>query len=159
MKHKILVAALALTLATGLYAGKKHIQAARATDEALCLAKVIYYEARGEPLQGKLLVAATAINRTKSARFPNTVCEVIYQPWQFSWTMDPKRKVRDLDAWDAALELSYKILYTTRYKLNQHVMYFHNHTVAPVWASTKKIVAQIGNHTYYAEPKKLPWNP
>ena len=42
----------------------KTYQTVKATkSELLCLAKNIYYEARGEPLQGKIAVAQVTLNR------------------------------------------------------------------------------------------------
>lgn len=52
-----------------------------------CLAKVIFFEARGESYAGKKMVANVVLNRTKFGKpFANTICKVVYQPNQFSWT-------------------------------------------------------------------------
>ena len=50
------------------------------SQEAVCLAKNIYFEARGESLAGKLAVAKVTLNRTKHEDFPDSVCKVVYQP-------------------------------------------------------------------------------
>lgn len=60
------------------------------TDEAkrrdvACLAMAVYYESRGESLKGQRAVASVVMNRVRSPRFPDTVCEVIFQPHQFSF--------------------------------------------------------------------------
>ena len=44
-----------------------------------CLATNIYHEARGESIKGKSAVAHVTMNRVTSNRYPNTVCEVVYQ--------------------------------------------------------------------------------
>jgi spore germination cell wall hydrolase CwlJ-like protein len=54
-------------------------------DEHECLATSVYFEAKGETYQGQLAVAQTIINRTKSGRFPSTVCGVVKQPHQFGF--------------------------------------------------------------------------
>ncbi len=55
--------------------------------EVDCLAKAIFFEARGESYAGKVMVANVVLNRTKFGKpFSNTICGVIYQPRQFSWT-------------------------------------------------------------------------
>jgi N-acetylmuramoyl-L-alanine amidase len=54
-------------------------------EDAHCLAVAIYHESKGEPLAGQLAVADVIINRTKSHRFPGSVCGVIKQPGQFSF--------------------------------------------------------------------------
>ena len=44
------------------------------------IARAVYGEARGEPYEGQVAVAAVILNRVRSASFPNTVSGVIYQP-------------------------------------------------------------------------------
>jgi N-acetylmuramoyl-L-alanine amidase len=56
-----------------------------ASIERTCLAENLYHEARGESIDGQLMVAEVTINRVLSPDFPNTVCEVVNQPGQFSW--------------------------------------------------------------------------
>ena len=51
----------------------------------LCLSSVIHHEAQGESFEGQVAVASVVLNRVESHRFPNTVCEVLKQPKQFSW--------------------------------------------------------------------------
>ena len=50
-----------------------------------CLAQAIYFEARGEPLDGQLAVGAVIVNRTTSGRYPSDYCSVVTQPGQFSF--------------------------------------------------------------------------
>lgn len=54
--------------------------------ELLCLAAAVYYEARSQDEIGQELVAWVVINRTNSANWPSTICEVVWQPSQFGWT-------------------------------------------------------------------------
>ena len=44
-----------------------------------CLARNIYFEAGGEPFEGKVAVAQVTINRANSGQFPNDICRVVYQ--------------------------------------------------------------------------------
>ena len=39
-----------------------------------CLANAVYFEARGEPLEGQLAVAEVVLNRAASGRYPATLC-------------------------------------------------------------------------------------
>ena len=55
---------------------------------AHCLAIAMYYEARNQPIDGQLAVAQVIMNRVESPRYPDTVCEVVWQPKQFSFTHD-----------------------------------------------------------------------
>ncbi len=54
-------------------------------DDTSCLAGAIYFESKGEPLAGQLAVADVILNRTRSGRFPTTICSVVMQPGQFSF--------------------------------------------------------------------------
>ena len=58
--------------------------------ELACLEKNIYNEARGEIDEGQLAVAFVTIARAMSKKFPNSICGVVYQNKQFSWTFDRK---------------------------------------------------------------------
>ena len=44
-----------------------------------CLARNIYYEAGGEPEEGKVAVGIVTINRVKDGRFSNSICGVVNQ--------------------------------------------------------------------------------
>ncbi len=52
------------------------------------LAHVVNGEARGEPFEGQVAVAAVVLNRLKDSRFPKTVAGIIYQPGAFSSVSD-----------------------------------------------------------------------
>ncbi len=53
--------------------------------ELHCLATGIYFESRGEPLEGQLAVGQVILNRAASGRFATTACGVLTQPSQFSF--------------------------------------------------------------------------
>ena len=56
--------------------------------DAHCLAQNIYFEAGNQPLAGKIAVANVTLNRVEHDKFPNNVCDVVYQTkeWRTSWT-------------------------------------------------------------------------
>jgi len=55
-------------------------------NEKECLAINLYHEARSESMAGIVSVAMVVINRTKSAKFPNNICDVVQQgPLRESW--------------------------------------------------------------------------
>ena len=56
-----------------------------------CLAMNIYHEARSESMQGQIAVAQVTLNRVEHDKWPSTICEVVYEPKQFSWTFFIKR--------------------------------------------------------------------
>ena len=55
-----------------------------------CLADNVYHEARGEGVQGKYAVIFSTLSRVLDKKYPKTICGVVHQPWQFSWTKDEK---------------------------------------------------------------------
>lgn len=72
--------------------------------QVTCLALAVYYESRGESLRGQRAVASVVMNRVRSPRFPDTVCEVIFQRGQFSFVR-PNLAPRG-PSWDRALEIA-----------------------------------------------------
>ena len=52
------------------------------------LAAIVYAEAGTEDFTGQRLVADVVLNRIHSPAWPNSVSEVIYQPYQFSPVLD-----------------------------------------------------------------------
>jgi len=52
------------------------------------LSHAVYGEARGEPFEGQVAVAAVLITRLKDPRFPKSIAGIIYQPGAFSSVND-----------------------------------------------------------------------
>jgi N-acetylmuramoyl-L-alanine amidase len=118
--------------------------------ELLCLAKNIYYEARGEPMHGKIAVAQVTLNRvTHRTEFQSSICGVVYAKDQFSWTRERHKEPRG-EAWLEAKELAKAVVQGTAHLPQFKALYFHNLTVKPHWRKTKELVARIGNHIFYA---------
>ena len=56
------------------------------SEEAHCLALNVYYETRSDNLAGMYAVSDVVLNRVRDDRYPNTICEVVYQgPVRESW--------------------------------------------------------------------------
>lgn len=136
------------TLGTGTLAPTTPVDA-RFTDID-CLARNIYHEARGEPLEGQIAVAQVTLNRVQSPRYHNSVCGVVYAHRQFSWTLDKRKQVRDAKAWRAALDISRAVLTKAVALPEFAATHFHTRQVRPYWAKTKTQVAVIGNHIFYS---------
>lgn len=114
-----------------------------------CLAKNIYFEARGEPVQGQKAVAQVTINRLRSGLFGNNICEVVYQQNQFSWTIEKSKRITDWNAWHAALSIARSAVTTGIHGFeNFEAMYFHSTKIKPHWKK-RKLYAKIGNHIFY----------
>lgn len=119
-----------------------------ANPEKECLAKNIYFEARGEPFRGKVAVAQVTLNRVKSATYANTICGVVYQPYQFSWTRT-YNKIVDREAWAHAKEIAEMVLRGDTLLPNFNATHFHATKVKPAWSRNKRPVAKIGKHVFY----------
>lgn len=119
-------------------------------EELRCLALNVYYEARNEPLDGKFAVAAVTMNRVRSPRFPSTVCAVVWQRRQFSWTHDGRPdNPYELEPWHEALwvaTLTYRFGHPSNVggATNYHADY-----TQPVWARSLQKVARVGRHIFY----------
>ena len=133
----------------------------------MCLALNIYYEARSEPLAGKIAVAEVVLNRVIDTRYPNTICEVVkqgptykYKPnipirnrCQFSWYCDGKSdKPTNKKAFDNAKTVA-KWVATRNTKnlinLVEGATHYHATYVMPEWASTKTFIVRINKHIFY----------
>lgn len=72
---------------------------------ATCLGLGVYYESRGEPVRGQRAVASVINNRVKDPRWPDTACEVLFQPKQFSFT-NGRRELKPFGpSWSQAIAI------------------------------------------------------
>ncbi len=114
--------------------------------ELHCLANAVYFESRGEPVEGQLAVAQAIINRVESGRYASTICGVINQPRQFSF--DRTRTPAAGRDWNTARAIA-KIAANDMWdEVAPRALSFHAVRVSPNWAG-KTRVAQIGNHVFY----------
>jgi len=115
-----------------------------------CLAVAVYFEARGEPIDGQMLVTETIINRVDDERWPDTICEVVQQPHQFSFYGDGLPDTpRDEDAYATALEVAAEAM------AGDHLwagpLYYHTTDVQPVWRHELEPIGIVGNHIFYTD--------
>jgi spore germination cell wall hydrolase CwlJ-like protein len=131
---------------------------ARAQD-IRCLAENIYFEARGETLRGQYAVAEVTMNRLASPHFPDTICDVVHDTrWDtarqrlvahFSWTAFKLRLNSDSPEWQQAMKVA-TYVYDGHYEpIVPGALFYHATYVNPYWASSKRMVARIGNHIFY----------
>ena len=117
-----------------------------------CLANAVYFEARGESLEGQLAVAEVVLNRARSGRYPTTICAVVVQPAQFSFV---RRGVippadRSCDAWRRAVAIARIAQAGGRRMLADNVLLYHARYVSPGWGRRLERSAQIGLHIFYS---------
>lgn len=120
-----------------------------ATDRELaCLATGVYYEAKSEPLAGQLAVADVILNRTKSGRFPKSVCSVLAQRGQFSFVRGGKIPTPPNNGqWRKALAVAQVAQKNLWDSPARDALYFHARYVRPSWNRAR--VAIVGNHIFY----------
>ena len=116
-----------------------------------CLAMNIYHEARGETEKGKLAVAAGTMNRVKTKYYPDTVCEVVWQRKQFSWTelKSKYQTITDTKAWINAIEIAQLFIDGGNWPGVGKATHYHTVSVSPNWKDDNHLVAQVGNHLFY----------
>lgn len=170
MKLSLYFGACALAFLGGLVTGKSAFAENYQAEEVKCLADNIYWEARNQTVKGMFAVGHVTINRVKDSRFPNTVCEVVYQgptrpSWkdktkyypvknrcQFSWYCDGKADVilkQDGALYDLILMMSFKIYSGKLKDLTDGATHYHADYVRPEWASSKTKTMKIGQHIFY----------
>ena len=117
-------------------------------DDLTCMAGAVYFEAKGEPLSGQLAVADVIINRTKSGRFPTSICSVVKQPGQFSFVRHGRiPAIANSAAYRTAVAVARVAMADAWDSPAANAMYFHARRVSPAWRMQK--VAAIGNHVFY----------
>lgn len=109
-----------------------------------CLVQNTYYEARGEPLEGQIAVAQVVLNRVDHKGYPKTICGVVYQRKQFSWTAQKQKAKIGWQEWQQSLDASVKAYNLPRIQAT----HYHNLTVKPQWGLTQ--TQTIKNHVFYA---------
>lgn len=141
--------------------GKREVQAVdpegreRLDDAITCLARSIYWEARGEEAGSMEAVASVVMNRLGHEGFPNTVCAVVRQgneqgACQFSWWCDGRPdQAKDDDSYDIAKEIARRALNLQLRDRTGGALYFHHRNVTPAWSMEYTKTAEIGEFIFY----------
>jgi spore germination cell wall hydrolase CwlJ-like protein len=131
----------------GLVTSLDDVEASVAADTQLgCLASAVYFESRGEPLEGQLAVAQAILNRVDSGRYAASICAVIRQPGQF--TFNHRRAPQQGEDWRTAQAIAVIAARELWKDMAPRAMSFHANYVAPGWHG-KTRVTQIGRHIFY----------
>ena len=123
--------------------------------EVLCLTVAIYYEARGEPIEGQAAVAQVILNRVQHPDFPDDACAVVFEPDQFSFVGDPSDLIppmveneQALRATERATEAALEVL--EGYHTHITSTHYHADYVEPYWADVYTLDFRVGNHIFYS---------
>jgi spore germination cell wall hydrolase CwlJ-like protein len=141
--------------------GKHEVQAVdpdgteRLGDAITCLARTIYWEARGEQAASMEAVASVVMNRLGHEGFPNTVCAVVRQGneqgvCQFSWWCDGRPdQAKEDDSYATAKEIARRALNRQLRDRTAGALYFHHRNVAPAWSGEYRKTTEIGAFVFY----------
>ncbi len=129
--------------------------------EIQCLTEAIYFEARGEPVRGQVMVAQVVLNRVDNPYYPDSVCGVVYQnahrknACQFSFACDD---IPDKLTEKAAHTMARKIA-TFAFNCDEtckesrgdiaQSTHYHADFVAPFWSKKLRKTGKVGRHIFY----------
>ncbi len=123
-----------------------------------CLAQAVYFEARSEPFEGQVAVAYVILNRVKDRRYPNSICEVVFQnekrrhSCQFSFACDGlSDNPYEMAAWNVARRVAGGTLKNASSDVTAHSTHYHAKYVNPRWAKSLQPTIQVGSHIFYRE--------
>lgn len=129
-----------------------------------CLSLNLYHEARGDSELGQKAVGWVTLNRVHSERYPNTVCDVVYQghydssgnpirnKCQFSWWCDGRSDTpRDQEAWAQSQQVAHEVMqtYGLAEDFTSGATMYHASYVNPYWASSYERTVRIDTHIFY----------
>ncbi|HBL94539.1 MAG TPA: cell wall hydrolase, partial [Hyphomonas sp.] len=143
----------------------EHIKRAeKINDEAQCLSQAIYYEAGTESLGGKMAVAEVIANRVRDHRYPDSVCDVVFQGatrttgCQFTFTCDGAmtREPRGRN-WDTAQKVAAHVLMNLNEERTGGATHYHATYVDPIWSAGLIKTDKIGLHIFYRFPRGAEW--
>ncbi len=132
--------------------------------ERQCLATAIYYEARSESAAGQIGVAEVILNRVGDHRYPNTICDVVYQGatrttgCQFTFTCDGAMAKKPRGAkWTKAQTVASHVMMGLNEGETKGATHYHATYVDPVWNSGLIKTKKIGTHIFYRFPRGSEW--
>jgi spore germination cell wall hydrolase CwlJ-like protein len=124
--------------------------------DVFCMAKNIFHEAGVEDLMGKYAVAQVTLNRMRSSRYPNDICHVVMDPFQFSWAND--RSIRWTrprgPLWEESRRIAEDVVRNgARVRGLEMALFYHADYVDPRWKKPEAKIAKVGTHIFYASAR------
>lgn len=112
------------------------------------MSQIVYAESKGEPFEGKVAVASVILNRVLSYNFPDTIEEVIFQPYAFSCVINNEITVSpSQECFDAVYEA------INGHDPTREALFFYNPEIATCsWMQQvdKTNVTPIGQHVFFS---------
>ena len=118
-------------------------------EEMRCLAGAVYFESKGETLNGQLAVAKVVIARRDSGRFADSLCGVVYQRSQFSFVRGGRMPAIPTAShdWAEAVAIAQIALKDAWESPVEGALFFHARHVSPGWRMQR--LAAVDNHIFY----------
>ncbi len=114
-------------------------------DDINLLARLVFAEARGEPYEGQIAVAAVLLNRVRHPEFPKSIAAAVFQPYQFE-------VVSNGTIYQTPNNLAYQAVLEALKGSDptNGALFFWNPRKVPAssWVWTRKVTRQIGNHVF-----------
>jgi len=112
-----------------------------------CSAEAVFFESRGEPIQGQYAVAQVIQHRIHSPAYPDDACAVVHAPAAFSYYWDGKsERITDQQAYNQALIVSALVVLGLVPDVTGGADSYHALSVKPQWGSN--YTAIIGGHAF-----------
>lgn len=132
-------------------------------DEVNCMALNLYFEARGQSTKGQIAVGLVTINRVLSKKYPNSICDVVWQQnknrkgklvAQFSWTLDGLHdNPQESKAWEESKMIAESMLAEGSLfnmgDLTNGSTHYHAFYVTPFWSKHLTQTIVVGDHLFY----------
>lgn len=133
---------------TKLVADVRVMDAGQMDSEANCLATAVYFESKGEPLDGQLAVAQVIVNRVEAGRFGRNICDVVKAPGQFSFVKGGSMPTpTNRNAWETAKAVALIAISGSWPEIAPDATHFHATRVSPGWKLRR--IATVGQHVFY----------
>lgn len=139
-------------------------------EQKRCMALNMYFEARNEDSDDAMIaVGYTVLNRVDSERYPDTICDVVFQArrdshgnpirnkCQFSWACDGKSDEVNMDnvlerrAWERAVTLAEQVMQGEVDNPVGSATMYHATYVSPYWRRAYTQVAKVESHIFYSQ--------
>lgn len=125
-------------------------------EEWQCLTEALYFEARGEPIEGQYAVAEVILNRVDHSNYPNSVCEVVNEgtgrrfACQFTYTCDGRpEEMTDTRALHRLGHIAQIMMDGAPRDLTGGATHYHADWVNPRWSRIYPRTAEYGVHIFY----------
>lgn len=129
-------------------------------DPLTCLARTVYWEAKGEDVAAMEGVANVVMNRLAAEPFPDTICGVVTEgkdggPCQFAWWCDGSSDdVEEPDRYAITTEVARRALNQELADRTDGALFFHGINDTPGWGDDYVRTVKLGDHVFYRLPNE-----